>query len=94
LYVTTAYVSAYSKKPVYLEDEMNLDITGFDWRGRRSLVEEFYESLDENFVYDFLRENNISYIYWVGGQRARLGETQLGIERIFENSKVDIYIVQ
>ena len=94
LYVTTAYVSAYSKKSIYLEDEMNLDITGFDWRGRRESVERFYESLDEEFVRNFLRENNISYIYWVDGQRARLGETQLGIERIFENERVDIYMVQ
>lgn len=93
LYVTTAYVSAYSKKPVFLEDEMNLDITGYDWRGRREKMEKFYESLDETAAYNFLRENNITYIYWVDGQRARLGETQLGIERIFENSKVDIYRV-
>ncbi|MEK7112139.1 MAG: hypothetical protein AAB875_02315, partial [Patescibacteria group bacterium] len=28
LYESTAYVSAFTKKPVYLEDEVNLDITG------------------------------------------------------------------
>lgn len=94
LYVTTAYVSAYTNKPVFLEDEMNLDITGYDWRGRREIVEKFYESLDETAAYNFLRENNITYVYWVDGQRAKLGESQLGLVRIYENSMVDIYEVQ
>ncbi|MBU1066307.1 hypothetical protein KKE60_00700, partial [Patescibacteria group bacterium] len=41
LYESTAYVSAFSEKIVYLEDEVNLDITGYDWRGRREKVELF-----------------------------------------------------
>jgi hypothetical protein len=94
LYVSTAYVAAYGRKPVFLEDEMNLDITNYDWKSRREEVEKFYGSLDEEFVYQFLRENEISYVYWVKPQRARLGETQLGLMRIFENSEVDIYKVK
>jgi hypothetical protein len=92
-YVSTAYVSAFSNKPVFLEDEVNLDITGYDWKSRRKQSEDFYNSLDENYVREFIENNNIKYFYWVGGQRARLGETQLGIERIFENEEVDIYQV-
>lgn len=92
-YVSTSYVSAFSGKQVYLEDEVNLDITGYNWKERRSQVEEFYDTLDHEYVWNFLRANNITYVYWVKGQRARLGEGQLGIERIFENSKVDIYKV-
>lgn len=93
LYESTAYVSAFSGKPVFLEDEVNLNITGYDWKTRRLEVEEFYKSMDEMFVYDFLRTNNIHYIYWLKGQRAVKGETQLGIEKIFENSEVDVYKV-
>ncbi|MGB6881725.1 MAG: hypothetical protein WBD86_00235 [Microgenomates group bacterium] len=93
LYESTAYVSAFSKKTVYLEDEVNLDITGYDWRNRREKVEEFLDSLDDQRVWSFLRENNITYVYWIKGQRARLGEGQLGMTRIFENSEVDIYKV-
>ncbi len=93
LYVSTAYVSAFAKKPVFLEDEINLDITGYDWKGRRAEVEKFYKSMDQDFVWDFLRRNNISYIYWVKPQRATLGEAQLGLTRIFENKEVDVYKV-
>lgn len=93
LYESTSYVSAFSKKNVFLEDQVNLDITGYDWKLRRSQIEEFYKSNDQSFVREFLLKNKIRYIYWIKGQRATLGETQLGIERIFENSLVDIYEV-
>ncbi|MCH7640860.1 hypothetical protein IID22_01505 [Patescibacteria group bacterium] len=91
LYESTAYVSAFSKKPIYLEDEVNLDITGYDWRGRRSRVEGFLESENVEEARGFLKEDKIRYIYWLKGQRMTLGESQLGIEKIFENSEVEIY---
>ncbi|MBU1066579.1 hypothetical protein KKE60_02170, partial [Patescibacteria group bacterium] len=93
LYESTAYVSAFSEKIVYLEDEVNLDITGYDWRGRREKVELFLKIPNQEEARSFLEENNISYIYWIIGQRAILGESQLGITKIFENSEVDIFAV-
>lgn len=93
-YVSSAYVSAFSKKTVFLEDEVNLTITGYDWKNRREVVEGWLNSNDHEYVYSFLRANNISYIYWVRGQRAVLGETQLGIEEIFKNSRVSIYEIK
>lgn len=93
LYESTAYVSAFGNKPVYLEDEVNLDITGYDWRNRREEVESFLESFDNTETWSFLREKNITYVYWIKGQRAKPGEGQLEMTRIFENSEVDIYKV-
>jgi hypothetical protein len=93
LYESTAYVSAFSNKPTFLEDEVNLNITGFDWRERREEIVAFYNSLNINETRSFLIGNNIKYIYWIKGQRAKLGEGQLGLTRIFENSLVDIYKV-
>ena len=99
LYVSTAYVSAYGEKPVFLEDEMNLTITGFDFTKRRMAVDEFLKTQDSEVARKFLKDNNIKYIYWLKNksleinQRATLGETQLGIERIYENEMVDIYSV-
>lgn len=94
LYTSTAYVSAFSKNHVFLEDEINLDIMGYEWGKRKIEMIKFYESLDHKFVWNFLRENNIDYIYWVKPQRARLGEEQLGIAKIFENSEVNIFRVK
>jgi hypothetical protein len=94
LYESSAYVSAYSNKPTFLEDEVNLDITGYAWKERRKEVEEFYREPDAQKARDFLKSNNIEYIYWIGKQRALLGETQLGLQKIFENLTVNIYRVE
>lgn len=93
LYDSTAYVSAYSNKPVYLEDEVNLTIMGYPWKERRILVEKFYKEPDQYEARYFLSSNNVTYIYWHKGQRALLGDKQLGLKRIFENEEIDIYTV-
>ncbi len=95
LYVSTAYVSAFGNHPVFLEDQMNLDITNFDWRVRRAEVfNAFLNTLDQSRARKFLKENNISYVYWVKPQRAKLGETQLGLVKIFENKEVNLFKVE
>ncbi len=91
LYTSTAYVSAFSKHPTFLEDEINLDITGYDWRSRRADVENWYKESDKINAREFLRTNDIKYVYWLKGQRALLGESQLGIKNIFENDQVIVY---
>jgi hypothetical protein len=93
LYDSTAFVSAFSNKPVFLEDQVNLTIMGYEWKSRRDQVEAFLKSNDQKYVQEFLLDNHISYIYWHKGERAVLGDKQLGLTRIFENKEVDIYKV-
>lgn len=94
LYDSTAYVSAISAKTTYLEDEVNLNIMNFDWKDRRENVETFLNTLNQDEARKFLSENNIKYVYWVKPQRAKLGETQLGLIKIFENNEVDVFKVE
>jgi uncharacterized membrane protein len=100
LYESTAYVSAYTNKPVYMEDEVNLDITQYDWRGRREAVEEFIKTSDSQKAKEFLKENQIQYLYLVKdltplpGERLKLGEKQLSLTTVFENEKAVIYKVE
>lgn len=93
LYESTAYVSAFSGQPVYLEDEVNLDITGFNWTERRLRATEFFESKDSSLARDFLKKNNISYIYLIKGQSV-VNESVLDVRKIFENVEVDIFKVE
>lgn len=93
-YETTAYVSAFSDKTVFLEDEMNLDITGFDWKNRRLESEKFFNTNDEFFARGFLINNQIEYIYLVNDQKLPLNESKLQINLIFDNGQVRIYQVQ
>lgn len=94
LYTSTAYVSAFSAKDVYMEDIGNLDITGFDWKERLAAAQNWYIEADQSKAKDFLQENNIKYVYWLKGQRDFLNDKQLGLKNIFENESVVIYKVE
>lgn len=93
LYESTAYVSAFTGKQVYLEDEVNLEITGYEWRQRRERTLTFFGTKEIELAKEFLNENDISYIYLVNGQRTRIDVSHLEIVKIFENSYIVIYRV-
>ena len=90
-YETTSYVSAFSHKQSFLEDEMNLDITGFNWKERRTEEEKFFSTSNEFFARGFLGNNNIKYIYLVDDQNFTLSILDLQIDQIFDNGQVRIY---
>jgi len=93
-YETTSYVSAFSNKQTFLEDEMNLDITGFNWQKRRIDEEKFFTTTDKFFARGFLINNKISYIYLVGDQNFILSPSDLQISELFNNGQIRIYKVQ
>lgn len=94
VYETTAYVSAFSQNQVYLEDEMNLDITGFDWQKRRQSSFDFFKSNDKHFSRGFLLNNNIQYIYLVDNQKFELNQVDLQIDKIYDIEGIKIFSVQ
>lgn len=88
LYESTAYVSAFSGKATYLEDEVNLEITGYSWRERKEEIENYLT--DKNF--DYLVDNNINYLYFVKPLSEQIGYIG-GVEEIFSNEEVSIFRV-
>lgn len=93
LYTSTAYVSAFSGKQTFLEDEINLDIMGYDWRQRRDKVLSWFEESDTEVKKDFLKSNGISYIYWIKDGVSPLDLGKLSLSNIFENDLVTVYRV-
>lgn len=94
IYETTSYVSAFSNHQTFLEDEMNLDITGFDWQSRLKEEKDFFLSQNKFQARGFLINNNISYIYLVNNQSFSLSLDDLQIDQIFNNGQVKIYQVR
>ncbi|HEY5601138.1 MAG TPA: hypothetical protein VIK81_03540, partial [Patescibacteria group bacterium] len=92
-YVSNAYVSAFSGKSVFIEDEVNLGILGADFEERVVGAKEFFRTKDETFAGDFLRKNNIKYIYVAKYEHFDPNEQNLGIEKLFENNEAKIYEV-
>jgi hypothetical protein len=93
LYDSTAYVSAYSRHQVYLEDTVNLDITGFDWKARLSESEKFMTTASLNEALQFISDNSIRYLYFpeVSSRRPDFSASELGGKVAFENSQVAIW---
>lgn len=93
-YETTAYVSAFSQQQVFLEDEMNLDITGFKWQTRLDEEKKFFSTTDKFFARGFLINNHINYIYLVDNQNFSLTIDDLQINEIYNNGQIKIYQVR
>lgn len=89
LYTSTAYVSAFSKHPTFLEDEINLNITGYDWQTRRVGIVDWFNNSNK----EFLIKNNIKYVYLTKDSGFNLNIEKLGVKNIYENNLVILYQV-
>jgi len=90
-YETTGYVSALSNKPTFLEDEMNLIISQYDWQARKKEIQDFFSSKDQGLGKDFIKKNKIDYLYLQKDQKMEFGEGDIGFKKIFDNSEVRIF---
>ena len=91
-YGSTAYVSALSKKPVFLEDEMQNQILLTDYKKRIISSKDFFI----NPKMEFLARNKISYIYQpkIVSVNINIVEYLPQIKKIFENNEIIIYQVK
>jgi hypothetical protein len=94
-YESTAYVSAYSQQSVFLEDEMNVNLLGLDWRSRRSQTVAFFASLDLAAARDFISTNHITFLYLpeVNLDHPRFNPDQLGMSVVFSDSQTVLWQV-
>jgi uncharacterized membrane protein len=94
LYASTAYVSAFSNHQTFLEDEINLTITNFDWKKRRDeIISNFVNAKAAADVSNFLKENKIRYVYLTNQQARKFPPKIQKLTKIFENTEVTIYQV-
>lgn len=92
-YESTAYVSAYSNHPTFLEDEVNLNITGYDWPKRHKDLLWFWQTQENDKAQEFLLKNKIKYLYLpqVSNNRPQINLDKVGFKNIFENSQTAIW---
>ena len=93
LYESTAYVSAFSRQPGYLEDVVNLEITGYDWKERRNSIENILNLTDESVLSEFLKRESIGYIYLTKNTQFNKFDILLRLSKIFENNEVVLFRV-
>ncbi len=90
VYDSTAYVSALSNKPIYLEDEGQNQILLTDYKKRLVASKDFFNNSTKG--YKFLKSNSIKYIYLPKSHKTSLGALE-NMKIIFENDEVTIFEV-
>lgn len=97
-YETTAYVSAFSHKRTFLEDEMNLGISGYSYQPRRQAVDRFFTNKPEEVFQNrgFLVQNSIDYIYIANSsiQEYSPDTNALGLNKVYDQDQTVIYQVK
>ena len=85
------YVSFFTGRRVFLEDQNAATILGYDLENRLSQEMAFFKTDDPLAAKNFLALNNISYLYFVGDQDLVADKEEIGLKEIFDNQKVRIY---
>ncbi len=100
-YETSAYVSAYSAQPTFIEDTIQQDIlqTGQELeknsaRVRVASAKKFFFSNDSSIAVKFLEDNAIKYIYLPKVLKPSVNLSISSLELLFENSETVIYKVK
>ena len=86
-YQTTAYVSAFSGKAVYIEDTMQNDILQTNYNQRLVSSEDFFSSGNLSISL----KTQIKYIYLLKFFGVNVDSDKLNLKKIFENREVLIY---
>lgn len=88
-YAPSAYVSAFSNHPTFLDDTINLEILNIDQRGRLNEQNDFFKLPIRSK--EILARNNIKYVYVPKLVLFHENEQEMGIQKIFENDAVKIF---
>lgn len=88
VYTSTAYVSAFSGQPGFIEDTLNLEILGIDYKSRLNIAKEIYKNQERSK--ELLAKNNISYVYLFKPLKIEINQGLMGLETIYDNDEVRI----
>ncbi len=87
------YVSFFTGRRVFLEDQNAALILGYDLEGRLAQEKEFFTTENPLLARQFLINYQISYLYLVNNQDLAADKEEVGLKEIFDNQKVRIYQV-
>ncbi len=94
VYADNAYVSAYSGKPVFIEDAEQQIVLNTNYTVRVDEADRFFTEKDLNWSDQFLKSNNIRYVYVPKIYQLPMAEGEYSMKKIFENDSVNIYEVE
>ena len=93
-YETTAYVSAYTGQPVFLEDEVNLHILNINIDSRKDIIRTLFETQNPTQAQLLLSKNQIKYLYLpnINITKPVLSPTELGFKLLHASQNTQIWV--
>lgn len=90
----TSYVSALSERRVYYADYEQVDIMGYDYAKRAAVQSMIFNNENNSSIYQTLKEEGVKFVYIPKLLSPKTKFTTIaGVEKIFENSEVEIWKV-
>ena len=90
-YESTAYISAISFQPSVLEDEVNLEILGLDWKTKRNQIMAFYQTKSLSSAQEFIKDNQVMYFYHRADEPFPYMLHELNARLLYDNGLINIY---
>lgn len=88
VYTSTSYVSAFSGKSGFIEDTLNLEILGIDYKPRLNLAREIFKN--QGKAKELLVQSNINYVYLYKPLKLEIDENKMGLKTIYENEEAKV----
>jgi hypothetical protein len=91
VYADNSYVSAFSGKPVFIEDAEQQIVLNTKYTDRQDTANRFFVEKDLKWSNKFLKDSNIRYLYLPKIYQLPAAEQEYSMKKIFENDSVNIY---
>jgi hypothetical protein len=91
-YVPSAYVAAFSDKPTFLSDEMNLEILGVEYQKRQIAENEFFKQPTQRRLEKLRQFSPVDYIYTLKSKNFQ--QNDLKLDTVYENQEVQVFKVK
>ena len=87
----TAYVSALSERRTYIDDYEQVDIMGYDYKGRLEIKKEIFTDEKPETVRQKIMQTGGNYLYFPKVLTPKADLEAVGLTKAFENHQVEIW---
>ncbi len=88
---STSYVTALTGQPVYFADNVNLEISNYDYQEQQTLNQRFFLTDSQIFAKNFLKDTPLNYILIDPFSVPKFDLGQLGFSPIFDAGPYKLY---
>jgi hypothetical protein len=89
----TGYVAALSGRRTLISDTEQIDIMGYDYHELESERIKAFADATGGLLSSFIKKFNVDYLYLNKSESSKINYSDLGMLKVFENDRVEIYQV-